>query len=77
MTSTPTAPGVICQADVHHEPSCMGNEELHDARATKYAAISPPTAAPENRGSRRLHLGEVTTTPHAVLTLADRLPGPA
>ena len=32
MTSTPAAPGVIRQADVRHEPSCMGNGLLnHDA----------------------------------------------
>ena len=34
MMSTPTAPGVIRQADVHHEPSCMGNGLLnHDPAA--------------------------------------------
>ena len=34
MTSTPTAPGVIRQADVHHEPSGMGNGLLnHDPAA--------------------------------------------
>lgn len=34
MTSTPTAPGVIGHAEVHHEPSCMGNGLLnHDPAA--------------------------------------------
>ena len=34
MTSTPAAPGVIRQADVRHEPSCMGNGLLnHDPAA--------------------------------------------
>ena len=34
MTSTPAAPGVIRQADVHHEPSCPGNGLLnHDPAA--------------------------------------------
>jgi hypothetical protein len=37
MTSTPTAPGVIRQADVHHEPSCMGNGLLnHDPAAVAW-----------------------------------------
>lgn len=37
MTSTPTAPGVIRQADVRHEPSCMGNGLLnHDPAAVAW-----------------------------------------
>jgi putative transposase len=40
MMSTPTAPGVIRQADVHHEPSCMGNGLLnHDHDPAAVAGI--------------------------------------
>jgi hypothetical protein len=45
MTSTPTAPGVICQADVHHEPSCMGNGLLnHDPAAVAWISRGVMTA---------------------------------
>ena len=37
MTSTPAAPGVIRQADVRDEPSCMGNGLLnHDPAAAAW-----------------------------------------
>jgi hypothetical protein len=42
MTSTPTVPGVIRQADVRHEPSCMGNGLLnHDPAAAARIRPSP------------------------------------
>jgi len=45
MTSTPTAPSVIGQADVRHEPSCMGNGLLNPCMGNGLLNHDPAAAA--------------------------------